>query len=105
MMENLKQRLIEIRNNLYDSMPKGQIDAFELTIVIANHLKELDSFIDNECEGNAQQNIESKCNNHYVIPDVVKSVCPSCKGSGEVQQTDIDWDECRKCNGTGQIVL
>lgn len=30
-------------------------------------------------------------------------VCPSCKGTGEVQQTDIDYDDCRRCNGSGQI--
>lgn len=38
-------------------------------------------------------------------PDIIKSVCPSCEGTGKVQQTDIDWDECRRCNGTGQTVL
>ena len=32
-----------------------------------------------------------------------KDICPICKGSGEVQQTDIDWDDCRRCNGTGYV--
>ena len=32
-----------------------------------------------------------------------KSVCSICKGEGETQQTDIDWDTCWKCGGTGQI--
>lgn len=30
------------------------------------------------------------------------AICPICRGKGEVQQTDIDWDDCRRCNGTGQ---
>jgi len=30
-------------------------------------------------------------------------ICPVCHGEGEVQQTDIDWDDCRRCDGTGEI--
>jgi DnaJ-class molecular chaperone len=30
-------------------------------------------------------------------------ICYNCNGTGKVQQTDIDWDECRTCNGTGNI--
>lgn len=29
--------------------------------------------------------------------------CPTCEGTGKVQQTDVDWDPCRRCNGTGRI--
>jgi DnaJ-class molecular chaperone len=29
--------------------------------------------------------------------------CPTCNGEGEVQQTDIDYDECRRCSGKGKI--
>jgi RecJ-like exonuclease len=43
-----------------------------------------------------------------VLADVIVpngTVCPSCKGSGEVRQSDVDLDECRRCNGTGQTAL
>lgn len=33
----------------------------------------------------------------------MKIICPICNGYGETQQTDIDYDDCRKCNGTGKI--
>ena len=38
--------LTEIRNELYNAMPSGQIDAFELIKVISNHLNRLDRFIE-----------------------------------------------------------
>lgn len=32
-------------------------------------------------------------------------ICPICRGDGRTQQTDIDWDTCIKCNGTGSISI
>ena len=29
--------------------------------------------------------------------------CPVCQGRGECQQTDIDWDLCRNCEGEGLV--
>ena len=29
--------------------------------------------------------------------------CPVCRGRGECQQTDIDWDPCRRCDGGGMV--
>lgn len=31
--------------------------------------------------------------------------CPVCNGRGECQQTDVDWDECRNCSGTGKVTV
>ena len=38
--------ITEIRNNLYENIPSGQIDAFALVKIISDHLKELDKYID-----------------------------------------------------------
>jgi len=45
---NIAPELTKIRNELYDSLPKivGEINAFDLTIVIKKHLEKLDHFID-----------------------------------------------------------
>lgn len=32
-------------------------------------------------------------------------VCPICNGRGQTQQTDIDFDTCRNCNGSGNIII
>lgn len=45
-MKKTKEEILEIRNKLYDSLPKGQIDAFELIRLISGHVKRLDKFID-----------------------------------------------------------
>jgi DnaJ-class molecular chaperone len=37
------------------------------------------------------------------LKETPRPTCPRCGGSGEVQQTDIDWDKCRTCNGSGKI--
>ena len=37
--------LLEIRNNLYNNIPTGEIKAFELIVIISQHLKELDEYI------------------------------------------------------------
>lgn len=34
---------------------------------------------------------------------VKQEIRPICNRLGEVQQTDIDYDDCRNCNGTGKI--
>ena len=36
---------------------------------------------------------------------LLKLKCPICNGSGEVQQSDTDWDTCRKCDGTGLYLI
>lgn len=30
-----------------------------------------------------------------------KRICTHCKGIGKHQVSDVDWDDCRSCNGTG----
>lgn len=30
-------------------------------------------------------------------------MCRDCDGTGEVQVTDVEWDDCRKCDGKGYI--
>lgn len=32
-----------------------------------------------------------------------KVPCDLCNGEGKVQQTDTDWDTCRRCNGSGHL--
>ena len=32
-----------------------------------------------------------------------KSVCPICKGKGENQVSNVDYDMCTRCNGTGKV--
>jgi len=39
------ERLTEIRNELYDSLPTGKIDAFDLIKSIDNHINKLDAEI------------------------------------------------------------
>lgn len=31
--------------------------------------------------------------------------CPTCGGSGQIQQTDIDFDTCRVCGGSGKLKM
>ncbi len=45
-MSEQNKKLTEIRNRLYDHLPTGQINAFDLTILISKHLNDLDEFID-----------------------------------------------------------
>lgn len=40
--EDFRQKVIELRNELYDSLPTGEVDAFELLTVVKNHIKEID---------------------------------------------------------------
>jgi len=42
-----KQKLTDLRNQLYNDMGTGNVNAFDLIKVIKNHLDELDNFIDN----------------------------------------------------------
>lgn len=45
-MFTLKNRLTEVRNDLYDKMPSGELKAWDLVIIIKNHLTALDEVID-----------------------------------------------------------
>ena len=45
-MEN-KQKIEIIRDELYNNLHSGDIDAFELIKIITNHIRELDTIIDN----------------------------------------------------------
>ena len=39
--------LLELRNNLYDNLPVGEVNSFDLLKIIRNHLDRLDKIIDN----------------------------------------------------------
>ena len=43
---DIKQKLEILRDNLYNELPSGDIDAFGLIKIIKNHIKELDTIID-----------------------------------------------------------
>lgn len=40
------EKLTKLSNELYDSLPVGEINAFDLTTVIKNHKIKLDQFIE-----------------------------------------------------------
>ena len=40
-------KLIDIRDHLYDILPTGHVEAWQLLEIIKKHLKELDEYIDN----------------------------------------------------------
>ena len=60
----MKDKLIELRNDLYNSLPVGKIDAFELTLIISAHLKRFDEFID------SLENTSDENNKPLVIANV-----------------------------------
>lgn len=39
--------LLELRNNLYDNLPVGEVNSFDFLKIIRNHLDRLDKIIDN----------------------------------------------------------
>jgi len=39
-------KLIDIRDHLYDTLPTGHVEAWQLLEIIKKHLKELDDYID-----------------------------------------------------------
>lgn len=39
------------------------------------------------------------------IPDVIKSVCPRCEGTGNVGKHNGRFVDCINCKGTGRTVL
>jgi hypothetical protein len=58
-----KQKLTDIRNQLYNDMETGNVNAFNLIKAIKNHLDELDNFIDNvlPSEGNPANSEPANC--------------------------------------------
>ncbi len=50
--------LTEIRNELYDKIPSGQIDAFELIKIISAHLVKLDAYIDNSPDKQLRETLQ-----------------------------------------------
>jgi len=45
MNEDIKGILINLRNELYENLPSGDVDGFELIKVIKKHIKNLDNII------------------------------------------------------------
>jgi len=45
-MEEIKRKLTELRNKMYDNLPIGEVESWELIEVIGSHIKELDTLID-----------------------------------------------------------
>jgi hypothetical protein len=43
---DIKEKVEIARDNLYDKLPSGDIYAFELIKIIKEHIKELDTIID-----------------------------------------------------------
>ena len=46
--ERMYSDLSELRNDLYDKLPIGDVDAFEILKVIKNHLQKLDALCGNK---------------------------------------------------------
>ena len=80
----MKEQIEKLRDELYEAIPTGPVDAFDLIRVINVHISKLDEL--------------AKVNNNIVKPDVSgRTICPQCK-------TD-DWDgmgQYRRCNKCGK---
>lgn len=61
------EELSKLRDELYEALPTGKIDAFELTQVIKNHISKLDELIELK---------------KLLVGDVSGSVCDNC-GEGK----------------------
>ena len=46
--ERMYSSLSELRNELYDTLPTGNLDAFELLTLIKNHLQKIDKLCGNK---------------------------------------------------------
>lgn len=75
----MKKELLEARNKLYEALPTGKVDAFELTQAINIHLKRLDNIIDT---------LDTKC----VLSDVVGQSEQLCQHDRSV--TNRICDDC-----------
>ena len=92
----MKDKLIELRNDLYNSLPVGKIDAFELTLIISAHLKRFDEFID------SLENTSDENNKPFAIPDVSVNevvVCPHCSADSSKMVEAAKY----KCYGCGRL--
>lgn len=79
----MKTELTEIRNQLYDSLPTGDIaSAYDIICRVNDHLKRLDAFIDKLPQA-----------------DVIKSVCDCMQNLYK----DGIYIKCKKCNKTVNI--
>ena len=47
-LRRLNQKLTDIRNELYDYLPTGDLSNWDALNLISNHLGKLDNFIDSE---------------------------------------------------------
>jgi len=85
----LKEKIEIARNKLYDKLPSGNIDGFELIKIIKEHIEDLDTIIDET------PNSETSHNNDFKKP------CPNCNGTGVGKSKDNIGTECNYCNGQG----
>jgi DnaJ-class molecular chaperone len=89
-MKNLKQELIDFIDHLtFGELESAKYGHTEL--IVDKYLKSINSNESNEFRtvGNNEQDV---------------SVCPVCKGDGYLDTSGYgDYDDCLKCNGTGQI--
>lgn len=90
------KRLIEVRNKLYDSLPNGSIEPFQLIGIIKSHLTDLDRIIKEleEKEGNANISVQlsdedTKTKTNYEIAELHYYASPT-------NEFDRKYKEARK---------
>lgn len=81
------EELSKLRDDLYEALPSGELDAFELIKIIKSHITKLDELIELK---------------KLRVADVIKNevaVCVNCGISTEVWYTAIDGKICLSCSG------
>ena len=73
--------------------------------ILHKHKLPMNEYFDNAVPSNEFEEVAEEIVKLFATPDVMKSVCPDCKGNGWTIPSDRVPYDCKKCNGTGQTVL
>ena len=101
--ETYRKELTIIRNKLYDNLPTGEVNSFDLITIIKLHLKELDFFIDylqpvtdKEATGE-QENRDCEACMHTMLPPAIKP-CVGCENGSNWEQENLTAAEKEEIN-------
>lgn len=73
-MNKPSEEIEKIRNELYDSIPTGKVDAFELIKTIQSHINKLDDYIQSLPSSNSGQ-VTDDLRNHDKLEGLLINVC------------------------------
>lgn len=76
------EELSKLRDELYEALPTGKIDAFELIQVIKNHISKLDELIELK---------------KLRVGDVIKNEVAVCKHDTVLVYDEFNSHYCKKC--------